>query len=264
MFTVTPSEQLVGKHAMDLRRRADELASGLGPVVSEVTREVEGYLRRSLTTDSGIVQPNSGSALAMRDLDRQYNIALRASAYHTMIGAFIGNFSDQIDAFREMYSAMADGQLPEMRLSSEDAEVLGTRAALSLAALESSSLEVVASLRQASVLVLSQVPLDQLIEHVSAVIGRTANVERLGRDLEMTFFRAVSGLVYRDLEESGRQPLYSYAGLEGPNNRPFCKKMLSSEPISRAQIEALDNGKVPGVFDNAGGPGCSHFWWISA
>lgn len=257
------TQNIVIQHAEDLRKRSGALVSYLEPVVSDVEREVEKYLRRSLTSKDGIVYPTPTSALAMRDLDRQYSIILRGSNYHGVLSTFIGNFSDQIDSFKEMYSQMP-AELPEMSLTSDDAQVLGTRAALSLAALESTSLEVVASLRQASVLVLSQAPLDSIIEHVGSIVARTSNVERLGRDLEMTFFRTISGLVYRNLEERSVRPLFSYAGLASQNNRPFCKKMLSSAPITKSEIDSLDNGKVPGVFDNAGGPGCSHFWWVSA
>lgn len=257
-------KNLVTSHAARLRARSQELVSGLDSVSSEVSARLQSYLKRSLTVEDGVVDPTPGSALAMRDLDRQYVDALRGEGYHAVAGSFIGNFSDQIDEFREMYQSMLDEHsLPEMSLTAEDGEILGTRAALSLAALESTTMEIVASLRQASALVLGQAPLDDLLQHISAIVGRTSSVERLGRDLEMTFFRTVSGLVYRNLEESGLRPLYSYAGLEGQNNRPFCKSMLSSAPIVRSEIDKLNNGKVPGVFDNAGGPGCSHFWWIS-
>lgn len=264
MVAAQTKQELVRSHAKDLRKRSGALVGDLGTITAEVSNTVKSYLKRSLTSSNGVVEPSSGSALAMRDLDRQYVTALRAVGYHEATGAFVGNFSDQIDNFRDMYATMGSAvNLPtSVPLDAKDGEVLATRAALSLAALESSTIEIVASLRQASALILGQAPMDQVIEHVSSIVDRTAGVERLARDLEMTFFRTVSGLVYRNLESSGLSPLYSYAGLESPSNRPFCKSMLSSEPITRSAIDSLNNGKIPGVFDNAGGPGCSHFWWI--
>lgn len=201
----------------------------------------------------------------MRDLDRQYTSALSSSGYHAVVAQFVGNFSDQVDEARAMYSVMQGKvqQLPAMPLTNDDGEVLATRAALSLAALDATTVKVVASLRQVAALALSEVSMELLVEHVMSVVDRTQNVGPLAKDLEMGFFRTILGLVYRNVEDSGTRLMYTYAGLEGPNNRQFCEGLIGAAPKTRVQINLLDNGKVPGVFDNCGGPGCSHFWWAA-
>ncbi len=257
-------QSIVDAHSDRIARQVGDFLEQLEGVVSEAKRSVSSYLRRTLTAEDGTVYPLSSNASTMRDLDRTYHEALSLAGYHAALGSFIESFSSQIDEFREMYSLMRSKtlELPELSFDLDAGDVLATRASMSVAALESSTVEVAASLRQSAVLVWGDLPQDFILTHVGEVVDRTAKVGQLAKELAATFFRNVSTLAYENLEASGLSPIYRYVGLVNDRNRPFCRGLLSGAPMVRGQISKLDNGQIPDAFHNAGGRGCSHFWWI--
>ncbi len=257
-------QSIVDSHAERLGRRVSDFTEQLETVVAEAKRSLSSHLRRTLVVEDGLVYPLSNNASTMRDLDRTYREALSLAGYHAALGAYVEGFSSQIDEFREMYSLMRSKTtaLPELSFDLDAGDVLATRASMSLAALESSTVEVSASLRQSAVLVWGDLPQDFLLTHVGEVVDRTAKIGQLAKELATTFFRNVSTLAYENLEASGLRPMYRYVGLVNDRNRPFCRGLFSSSPMLKEQISRLDNGQLPDAFHNAGGRGCSHFWWV--
>ncbi len=257
-------QAVVDSHADRIRRSVSAFSEQLELVVAEAKRSISSHLRRTLISEEGVVYPLSSNASTMRDLDRTYHEALSLAGYHAALGSFVEGFSSQIDEFREMYSLMRSktSALPELSFDLDAGDVLATRASMSLAALESSTVEVAAALRQAAVLVWGDLPQDFVLTHVGEVVDRTAKVGQLAKELATTFFRNVSTLAYENLEASGLSPIYRYVGLINDRNRPFCRGLLTSDSMSKGQIAALDNGQIPDAFHNAGGRGCSHFWWV--
>lgn len=257
-------QEIVDAHAARVQKQVDDFVGQLQSVTSEVKRIVIAHLRRSLIAENGAIFPMSNNASVMRELDRTYAEALTLAGYHGMLGGFVANFSNQVDEFMAMYATMRSrvSGLPELRLDVSSVDVLGTRAAMSLAALESSTVEVSASLRQAAVLVWGDLPQDFMVNHIGEVIDRTARVGQLAKELMVTFFRNVSTLFYEAIEVSDISATYKYVGLVNVRNRAFCRGLMGEPLATKAQISRLDNGQIPDVFHNAGGRGCSHFWWI--
>lgn len=255
---------LVQAHSKSVQKKVEAFLEDLREVSVVSTKAVIAYINRSTEQDGGILKNSPQNALALRSLDREYVSALSLAGYHEVVSKFVSTFSDEVDAFREMYQEMREEtpSIPAFTLTPDDGEVLATRASLSLAALEANMVEVVGALRRASVLVIGEVPIDFVADYVSDVIGRTSKVGPLAKDLLFGFFRNVSTLAYSNVEALGATPLYTYTGTNIEGTREFCSS-LASVSLTKQQIEQLNNGQIPNVFMNAGGYGCSHFWRIS-
>lgn len=80
-----------------------------------------------------------------------------------------------------------------------------------------------------------------------------------------TFYRQVQERGYERIEATQKAPLkYRYFGPNDKLTRPFCLKLLKrEEPLTRKQIDALDNGQLPNTFVTGGGYNCRHQWIIS-
>jgi hypothetical protein len=86
-------------------------------------------------------------------------------------------------------------------------------------------------------------------------------------DIEMRHARtlydtttSVFGRQVEALKSSGEpDELFAYMGPADSKVRPFCVKHLG-KVYSRKEIDALDNGQIPGTFLVGGGYNCRHVW----
>lgn len=86
-------------------------------------------------------------------------------------------------------------------------------------------------------------------------------------DIEMrharTLYDTTTSIYGRQVEalKSSGEPdeLYAYLGPTDSKVRPFCAKHVG-KVYTRKEIDALDNGQLPGTFMTAGGWNCRHVW----
>lgn len=259
------TEKLIAQQREFVRSAVEEFSLQARSATEEIFSSVSSELRRGLVSENGRIVQSHSNAMMIREIDRTYARAVSDSSFHATAAEFVQALSAQVDNFKEMYEEMAVAvpALPEFELDEDQIDLLGVRAAVAVAAVDSITLRVVSKLRQCQIFALGEFPLDDAISYVESVIKGTAQVDGLARDLGNSFFRAVASLTYRKLEASGKKLLYKYAGARNPRNRKFCAKLLDAgQAYTEEEIDNLLNGESLGALDNAGGPGCGHFWEI--
>jgi hypothetical protein len=231
-----------------------------GQIRDEVDLLIESfssYFLERLIVKDGVVRQVPENSVVILDFENVFHRELNRSGFYPSILALIETFVDQVDEFREMYAEMGD--LPEVQLDSDDHELLGNQAAAAIGAIEGHVLRVGLALRNLLSRSLGEVNLSELVTGISTVVRRLNDVELVAKDQLILFFRMTGNLHYRTLEENGHQCRYVYVGPVDDKSRSFCSRLLGKE-LSRKEIDALDNGQLPGVFDVGGGYGCRHWW----
>lgn len=261
-------QEFVDQHAARIDAVSANFLEQLTQVMEGVRLRVNAKLLSALTVDEGWVTATPENSSAIRGIDRLYSDELKASNYHTVVLAFVSMLSLQMGEFQAVY-ARAETEYPRLKglfkLTDDDAAVLADQAGAALQALETKSMDAVSALRNLSSRSLGGVLVSDLIEAVSDSIRKVSEVEQMGRDQLTTFFRLVGNLVYSNLEEAGLVLLYKVVGVRDSKNRPFCAKLLDADQAyTRAEINLMDNGQIPGVFENVGGYGCRHWFalWL--
>lgn len=257
------TQGMVDEHAA----RIDELVAVFQAQVSieveAIVTTVTAHLLRTLEVRRGVIEQTSLNSAEIRMVDDVFAKALKSSSYYQVIQIFVSEFSTQVDEFKVMYEEMKKGtSLPGLFFVDDDRAILTAQAGASLSAIESLSLQVTYDLRQLSSRYLGGVEMADLVQGVSEAIRKLAKVGPLAKDQLIVFFRLIGSLFYRNLENAGYAVVYTYVGPMDDKNRAFCSALISGGPFSRNQIDAMDNGQVAGVFENAGGFGCRHWWEV--
>lgn len=92
------------------------------------------------------------------------------------------------------------------------------------------------------------------VEELSSTLQNRVETEL--RTSRSRFQQAVTNAKAEDL---GLQ-YYVYRGPDDKVTRDFCRRVLQNPILTKSEIEALDNGQVPNVFENRGGYNCRHHW----
>lgn len=262
-------QEFVDQHAARIDAVSANFFEQMTLVMEGVRSRVIAKLLNALTVEDGLVSVTPANSSIIRSVDKLYSDELRTSNYHAVVLAFVSTLSLQINEFQLVY-AQAETEYAQLRgrfkLTDQDSSILADQAGAALQALETRSMEAVSSLRVLSSKALGGVQVSEFIEVVSDSIRKVSDVEQMGRDQLTTFFRLVGSLVYSNLEELGLVLLYKIVGVRDLRNRPFCASLLDADLVyTRAEINLMDNGQIPGVFENVGGYGCRHWfalWFV--
>lgn len=238
----------------------DNVRSSIDSIISQL---VGGYLLADYS--SGEEDKIRNRAL-IGGLDREFNRAYASSGFPAALSAFVSLFSTQVDEFSTFYeeARAANPQLPDIYLTAEDRDILATQAAISVSVLGSIQMETASSLLRLSSISLTDGDIASLTQGVTEIIQRMIKVVPKGHDLLNIFFRTIGNLIYSHAEARGITLHYAYVGPIDNKNREFCEDLLSGTNLyTRAQIDAMDNGKTGNAFVTGGGPGCRHWFMLA-
>lgn len=255
-------QEAIRDHADSILGLASRFQSQLSREVDLVIADISATAVASLRRFGGMVDQSPKNSKKVVSIAAQFDRAIERSNYYPTVVAFVSKLSDQIGEFEKLYSIMRPSLgLPPMSLSDGDMEVLRNQAAASMAALDGRVLRARANLTHFLTKSLGELRATQLVRGVSDIIRKASLVEPIARDQAYSFFRTVGSLVYSKLESSGMVLLYSYVGVTAEGTRNFCKGLVEGDRrFLRREIDDMENGQVPGVFHNAGGWGCQHWW----
>jgi hypothetical protein len=256
------TQEKIDQHANRVETLITSFACQVSSEIDLVVAGVSAHLLETLKLKDGKVRQIPDNSSAILGVENVFHSLLNKSSFYPAILALISSFVDQVDEFREMYAMMADG-LPDMQLDEDDNEVLGNQAAAALGAIEGQVLKVGLDLRNLLARSLGEMGVSDLVQGVSDVIRKLTRVEPIAKDQLILFFRMIGNLVYRSVEEKGYVGKYSFVGPNDERSRDFCNKLSSGDKFFRHEIDSMDNGQIPGVFDTGGGYGCRH-WWVLA
>lgn len=255
--------EMVDSHSQRISSACQALKASIDEISGELSSRIVQDLTSTLAVSDGVVKQTSFNSSKILNIEGDFKRHLSESQYFPTVMAFMSEFNNQVDEFSLLYSGMSVGLgLPYVSLDSEDQETLLNQVGFAAMVIEghaqSVSIDLVRSLSRLP----GEPSVGQLINSTSESIRKMSKVDLIGKDQLTLFFRKVGCLVYRKVERSGLQVKYKYVGSRD-TERDFCKKISLGPALSSQEIGLLDNGQIPGSFENAGGYGCGHWWAIS-
>jgi hypothetical protein len=170
-----------------------------------------------------------------------------------------------VDEFSRAYAHMAreNSELPA-EYNFAEPEIVSTYSGNLAFALISEMNKVASAISAKVNYFLSTASKASVIKEIIDMVRGFKRIEQTASDLLVIFFRTICSLNYSLLEKAGYALLFQYVGVRDHKNRNFCADLLDiSDLYTRAQIDAMDNGQTPSVFETCGGYGCRHWWWIA-
>ena len=225
--------------------------------VDAVVADVSAHILKTLSTRKGVVEQSPENASKILAIEDIFQGSLNSSSYYPTVLAFIETFVDQVDDFDALHEG---AHISSGILTGNDREVLSHQAANAVAVLEGHSEQVSQELRQYLSRSLGDMTLSSLVSGACVIARKVSRVEPIGKDQSNVWFRLLSSLVYKKVEERGTKLSYTYVGPKSRSTRGFCSKLLAGGPLKLDKISALDNGQTSDALLNGGGYGCNHFW----
>lgn len=244
----------------DLLTEADRLAALTEAVSGDYATEL-GTVLRSLERELALLAKDAleGSSTALQravragKLRAQIRKALDAAGYGSLAERYAGLRLDVVvSQVERLRSAVSLAPF----VTTDDTRILALKQLAKLDLLgqgEAIAHEVWRTLAKG---LFSQRPYRALLEDLAGAIDASHSTARRLYDTTVNIFsRQVEAM---KTTGEADEP-FAYMGPVDEKTRPFCMERVG-KVYTRAQIDAMDNGQIPGVFLAAGGWNCRHQW----
>lgn len=203
---------------------------------------------------------------ALGQLNRLISTEVQGADVRALFEQFAAGLPGAFGAFDVMADALGvpkRGPLPPDDLAALEAQLIGTAEMLGDTLQAGATVAATAARRGGPL----QKPAE-VLEIISGHLAKAvAQIVTAADTSQVVFYRTVTAMNFRQIERGLPAGSVRYT-FEGPNDkltRPFCKELLSrtaKQPLTRAEIENLDNGQLPNPFVTGGGFNCRHQWII--
>lgn len=242
----------------------------LRQTLTRARNQVSGYLRSQLEVDdANRIRPISRNVSIVRRLGTQYSKALSKSGYDALIHAFVSQFPGQFPYMNQVLDHISDSlrtPLPPVDINPRAIDPAVKRQLVALSSIKSILTGAVNQSMLRTLFSLGGLTVDDLTSVLASKVDATVPQARtLAATSMSTFYRSLVNQSFEEVAKSSPDVvlLYRYDGPSDKLTRPFCREQLARKrPITRAQIDALDNGQIPDVFLTCGGFNCRHQWVI--
>mgnify|MGYP003328644646 CR=1 FL=1 len=251
----------------DLNARIDDLTERfrdeLAAMIEGAKARAIGRLQRSLTVNDGRVGNSRQNKRTLRNLAKILREELARSGVAELIEEFGSTFAGQLPMFEEVLDLIG---APKIEWSAVDLDAFAADRLTFESGIETILDSASLAAQRRVMFSVGGMGFGDLVDAIS--VGMRAPVAEavtLAETGQAAFWRTITDRGFQQIEKNLPKGSLRYR-FEGPRDkltRPFCKRLLArtkSKGLTRAQIDALDNGQLPNVFLTAGGYRCRHQW----
>lgn len=261
--------EIFRKHATYQDLVIDGYTKELKSIAYHARRNMTADLMGRLTVDTGRIEKTEHNARILRTLDQRFVTQMNRAGYRALTEEFVDQFGKQQVFMDDILRTITSRMKTPLVEVTKRARVVGELYQRSATRVLASTLDsVAASITKRALFSVGGLDVAGMTEVLIERFGVTVSeATTLAETLQQTYFRTVMAEQFAELEEqNGRLRVrYYYDGIRDDKNRLFCVKELNRErPLTRRQIERLDNGQLPNPFLTCGGYNCRHQWLPSA
>jgi hypothetical protein len=274
------TREILGRHDKFLDSLVDGFDDQLKPLLDAAQKRTLKTLESKLSfAKDGSIETTPANQRVLRSINRTFKIEMNRSTkqapggYKGLADSFSSQFAEHLPQFQSVLNQISESldgpPLPKVVFDAADVDLFAAQATgakdLLLDVLDATAN---AAKRQAMFSV-GGLKFSDLANELADQFGRTASQATALADTSVSmFYRTIASQSYRKIEK-GLKPgavKYEYAGPDDSLTRVFCDDMIQrsrDKPMTRAEIDAEDNGQIPGCFTSAGGFNCRHQWILS-
>lgn len=243
------------------RRELDSMIHG-------AKARVIGRLSKALTLTDGRADASRANARALRGVAAMFRDELEAAGVRLLIEEFTSTFEGQIPMFAELVRVLGEEAGREIALNwtQADIDLFASHRITVESGLEAVLDGLALAAQRRIAFGIGGLEFGELVETLEAAVRLpVAEAVSFAETAQAGFWRTLTDQGFKKIEADLPPGSLRYR-FEGPSDkltRPFCKRLLDrtrKRGLTRAQIDALDNGQLPNVFITAGGWRCRHQW----
>jgi len=242
----------------------------LSSILAAAEARLQADLREMLVLDDkGRVIRSVGNAQALRSLDDLFMQELDKCGYQHLLDAFVNQFPQQFAFFQRTLDALSSSMaepLPRIAFTPRDLQVFQDYGLTQRDVMTSVVSNVAATANNRILLSYGGLPFKELVGTLAVALHKSIPESAgVAETATATFYRMITDIGFKKIEDDlpSMEMLYRYFGPDDKVTRPFCKHLLECDQKTwtRAQIDEMNNGQLPNVFQTCGGFRCRH-WWL--
>ncbi|MFN0166712.1 MAG: hypothetical protein ACKV22_09795 [Bryobacteraceae bacterium] len=245
--------------------------SELTAMVGTAQAAVLADLQKRLAMTRGVIDRTPANVRVLRKIDELLSAAMKRAGYQALVEEFVSTFNGSLPYFDEILDAISAALKTPLKAkwSKTDLAVFESQQLSSMDALASVVNGSATATKRKALTSIGALPYRDLVEQIVSGFGRAVPESAgLAETSQVMFYRTVTDRGFRQIEADlpAGTVRYFYEGPSDKLTRPFCKQLLARtkrEPMTRAEIDKLDNGALPNVFISGGGFRCRHSWCVS-
>lgn len=256
----------------DQDRYVDSLVEGFRSELSAMVQAAQartlGELTERLEIVAGRVLQTPGNMRVLRSLDSVLIKSLRRAGFDHLVEEFVSGFNGTLPFLDQMVDALQGvSESPlSVRLDKTDVSILESQQITAADGLSSLVESAALAAKRKAMFSIGAAPFADVVEQIASTMSASvATASNIAETSMVMFTRTVTDRGFRKIEDGLQRGAVRYR-YDGPNDkltRPFCKRMLArSAPLTREEIERLDNGQLPNPMVTGGGYRCRHQWVI--
>lgn len=248
---------------------SDTFQDELNRIVMQAQARTLSILQGGLTFKGGTIERTAANRRALSSISKVFQNEMQAAGYPSLIQTFVGEWPGLNKYLQDTINAITAtwrNPPPPMEFSPDDLKLLVGKQVKSVAELRSVVTSLANQAQTKTLFSTGAMSFSQVTEILAKYTGKTIPQARtLAQTATTTFYRAMADRNYRAIEAATGEPaFFTYEGPDDQITREFCKKMLRRRrPLSREQIEALDNGQGLDPMTSCGGYNCRHSWVLT-
>ncbi|MBM3767825.1 MAG: hypothetical protein FJW32_20750 [Acidobacteria bacterium] len=256
----------------DLNARIDRLVQAfeaeLAAMTAAAIAKTAGVMLKSLTVEGDTILRTRANARALRDIAKTIKVELGRAGVRELIEEFGATLAGQMPLFDEILSLIgaASGRRLSVDWTEADREFFASRQLTVESGLETIIESAALAAQRRVMFTAGGLPFGDLVEAINVGMRvPVAEAVTLAETSQAAFWRTITDQGFQKIEKGlpAGSVRYRYEGPKDKLTRPFCQRLLARtkrEGLTRAEIDALDNGQLPDAFHTAGGYRCRHQW----
>lgn len=263
--------QVIDEHDAWVENLVRGFETELQNMVASAEARVITELRERLSITDGTIDRTPANQRVLRQIDDLLMEAMERAGFSKLTDEFVQSFPGQLPYFEQVLEAISDNLKTPLKadLSKADQALLASQQITTFENLRTVVEGVAAVAKRRALMSVGALPFRDVAEQISKTFHRSVpEAVTLAETSTTMFYRTMTERAFRKIEDGlpAGAVRYRYEGPRDKLTRPFCKRMLSStrtRPMTREQIEGLNNGQIPNPFVSGGGYNCRHQWVIT-
>jgi len=261
-------QDILAEHDKFLDSLISVFEDKLKPVLSKAQKATLKALEKKLSFASdGTIEKTPANQRVLRSVARIFQRQITRAGYDKVVTAFTDQFADHLPKFQKVLNDISDTlatPLPEVKFTGADIDLFASQALGAKDMLLDVVDATAAAAKRQALFNVGGMKFSDLVDTLASQFDKTLSQAKLIADTSVSaLYRTIADQSYKQIEKGLPEGavFYQYLGPDDQLTRPFCEDLLArtaDKPMTREEINDLDNGSGLPVWTSGGGWNCRH------
>jgi hypothetical protein len=260
----------VDKQATALDDLVKVFQEELSAMIAVAQRAVFESLTSRLSIVGGVISSTKSNQKILRNIAPLFQREMGKAGYPALVDEFVRAFNGQFVYFDEVLNKLGEsiGQKLPLSFGQKAQNLLASQQLSTTVLLEDVVVAIAADVQRQALLSVGGLKLADLISEIADQLQKGIwEATTLADTAVSTHWRVMLDQGYQMVEKelpATIEATYKYGGPDDRVTRQFCHVLVqlsqTGKTWTRDEIDAMENGQIPGVLTSCGGFNCRHQW----